>query len=97
MGSDRNGRLLIAWLALVGVTLLSWRIGAGENRGVLRLNTMLTCGVLLISAVKVRLIIREFMEVGQAPSLLRRLSDGVMLLAFAIMIGIYYFGIGVKL
>ena len=46
----------------------------------------------MIALVKVRVIIREFMEVRHAPMLLRRLTDLWLVLAGASLLGCYFVG-----
>jgi glycerol uptake facilitator-like aquaporin len=67
--------LLVVWAVLVGVTLLSWALGANNGHTHFARNPAITWGVLLIAAFKVRMIVRSFMEVSHAPSLLRRVAD----------------------
>ena len=74
-------RTLIAWLILVVVTVVSWRIGVSHGSGAFQINPAITWSVMLISALKVRLIVRQFMEVGGASVLLRRLADAAITLA----------------
>jgi cytochrome c oxidase subunit IV len=82
-------RLRVVWLALVAVTLLSWWIGSSHGQGELASSALVTYGVLAIAAIKVRVIVREFMEVRHAPPLLRRLTDGWTLLVIAALLAIY--------
>jgi len=42
--------------------------------------------------VKVRIIFREFMEVRHAPVLLRRLTDGWVVLMAVCLLGSYFIG-----
>ncbi len=57
-------RLLLWWLLLVVLTLVSLE-GAGE------LGRWASAAVLVIAFAKVRIVVREFMEVRSAPLLLR--------------------------
>jgi hypothetical protein len=82
-------RLALAWFALVAVTLLSWWIGTRHGEAPFVPSAALSLGVLAISAVKVRVILREFMEVRHAPVLLRRLTDAWLVLLFVAMIAAY--------
>ncbi len=83
-------RLTLAWFALVAVTLLSWWIGTRHGAAPFAPSAVLSLGVLVISAVKVRVILREFMEVRRAPVLLRRLTDAWIALLFVAMIAAYF-------
>jgi hypothetical protein len=90
MTGSSSRRLALVWLALSAVTLLSWWIGSSRGRP--GLDAAVTFGVLAIAALKVRLIITEFMEARQAPRLLRRLTDAWLALLLASLLAIY--GIG---
>jgi hypothetical protein len=85
-------RLTLTWFALVAVTLLSWWIGTRHGEAPFVPSAALSLGVLVISAVKVRVILREFMEVRHAPVLLRRVTDGWLALLFVAMIAAYLLG-----
>lgn len=79
-------RLLAIWLALSAVTFLQPGIGALEGRSALAGGSVLTAGVIAIALIKVRIILREFMEVRHAPVLLGRLTDGWIVLTGAILL-----------
>jgi hypothetical protein len=51
--------------------------------------TALTSAVLAITAVKTRLVIREFMEVRAAPAWLRRATDAWLAVLMAAIIALY--------
>ena len=85
-------RLTLTWFALVAVTLLSWWIGTRHGEAPFMPSAALSLGVLLISAVKVRVILREFMEVRHAPVLLKRVTDVWLALLFVAMIAAYLMG-----
>ena len=94
MTAPSEKRLLTILLVLSAITLISWWIGAQHGQGELRLNGPVTFAVLMIAAVKVRLIIREFMEARQAPSLLRRIADAWLVLLVGSLLVIYFIGVG---
>jgi apolipoprotein N-acyltransferase len=89
MSANGERRLLLVWLALVAVTLVSWWIGSSHGDGEFRSNALITYGVLLIAAIKIRVIVREFMEVRHAPHSLRRLTDGWTVFVIAALLAIY--------
>jgi hypothetical protein len=95
LGFER--KLLLVWALLVGVTLLSWLIGANHGHGVLVRTPAITFGVLLIAALKARIIIRRFMEASGAPALLGRLTDGWLLLAMGVLLIVYAFRLGIAI
>jgi apolipoprotein N-acyltransferase len=80
------------WLGLSGITLISWWIGSQHDHDAARLNAVVTLSVLLIAVIKVRVIMREFMEVRHAPRLLRRFTDAWLVLLFVVLIAIYVIG-----
>jgi hypothetical protein len=90
-----GNRLTAAWLGLSLITLVSWWIGANHGKGHFEPNVVVTSAVLLIAAVKTRVIMREFMEVRHAPALLRRLTDAWIVLVFGLLLVLYWFGVGV--
>jgi hypothetical protein len=94
MDANAQRSLLIAWLALGAVTLLSWWIGSGAGRGEPGSSALVTYGVLLIAAVKVRVIIQVFMEARHAPLLLRRLTDGWIVALVVALLAIYSLELG---
>jgi hypothetical protein len=92
MTGSSTRRLALVWLALSAVTLVSWWIGSAHGQPAFRLNAAVTFGVLAIAAVKVRLIITEFMEARHAPRLLRRLTDAWLALLMLSLLAIYWLG-----
>jgi hypothetical protein len=68
--------MLVAWLVVSLVTLAYLGLDHTADRGgVLRPSVAVTFGAIAIALVKVRIILREFMEVRHAPALLTRLAD----------------------
>jgi heme/copper-type cytochrome/quinol oxidase subunit 4 len=67
--------MTVVWLALVVITVGSWWLAPAHITGTVHENTPITALVLLLAAVKSRLIIRYFMEVRTAPRWLRRATD----------------------
>ena len=89
MTANAERRLFVAWLALVAVTLVSWWIGSHHGRSEFGSSAAITYGVILIAAIKIRVIVREFMEVRHAPRLLQRLTDGWTVFLIAALLAIY--------
>jgi hypothetical protein len=83
-------RLPLTWAALCVITLLSWWIGGHGADGALAPNAVVTVSVLLIAALKVRVIFREFMSVRHAPVSLKYLTDGWLILSVGILITVYF-------
>jgi heme/copper-type cytochrome/quinol oxidase subunit 4 len=79
--------LNIVLLLLVGLTLLSWWAGTNGGFGS-RPASWSGIGILAIAMFKVRLVVRHFMEVDQAPLVLRIVIDLwalVLLIALSIL------------
>lgn len=85
-------RLLVVWLALSAITLA--QLGLGAQRA-LAPNAAITTAAIVIALVKVRLIVREFMEVRHAPVLLCRLTDLWMVVTGVSLLGAYFVGMAV--
>ncbi|MDP9142493.1 MAG: cytochrome C oxidase subunit IV family protein [Pseudomonadota bacterium] len=90
VNSDR--RLAITCIALTGVTLLSWWLGASDAQHPIDLNAGVTFGVIAIAALKVRVIVWEFMELRHAPALLRRIADVYLAAIVSILLVLYLTG-----
>ena len=71
-------RLTLTCLVLVGITLMSWAIGVRHGHHAFSLNAGITIGVIVMAAVKVRIIAWEFMELRHAPLAMRRIADGLL-------------------
>lgn len=90
-----NRRLLVVWLVLAALTVsYVWidRSAGGSPRS----NVVVTCSVIAIALIKVRIIFREFMEVRQAPALLCRLTDAWVLLIAVGLFGSYFVGMALR-
>lgn len=84
-------RLLLTWLALSGITLFAWWMGAHHGTGPLRPDAAVALGAIAITAIKVRVILREFMHVRHAPALLQRVTDAWLALFVVAMLLAYFF------
>ncbi|MEV0355006.1 cytochrome C oxidase subunit IV family protein [Nocardia sp. NPDC050697] len=82
---DRRA-LVLVWLALVGSTVIAWWFAPGHDAA------ELAVVVVALGFVKCRLVIRRFMEVGQAPRWLRAGTDAWLVLLWAGLAGIYLWG-----
>ena len=92
MNATAERRLGIVWLALSAISALSYLIGASREQDAFRPDAAITFGVILIALVKVRVIVREFMEVRHAPVLLGRLTDIWLSLTGVALLGTYLVG-----
>jgi hypothetical protein len=93
MKSSPEKRVFIAWLALVGITLLYLLIDHAADNGVVPVaSTAFTVAAMCLACVKVRVIMREFMEARSAPPFLCRITDAWVVLMAVALIGTYLGG-----
>jgi hypothetical protein len=83
-------RLVLVWAALTGVTLLAWWIGARHGPGPLRPDGAVAVSAIAITLAKVRIIIRQFMDVRSAPSRLKLVTDTWLAVFGAAMLLAYF-------
>jgi hypothetical protein len=83
-------RLAYALLLIVAVTVLSWFLGTGGGGHPMKANLAISAAVIFIALLKVRVIMREFMEVGLAPLWVRRSSDAWLVLFFAALFIVHF-------
>lgn len=76
-------RLAVVLALIVFVTVLSWYLSTGGGGHPMTTDLAISAAVIFIALLKVRLIMREFMEVGLAPAWVRRTSDAWLVLFFA--------------
>lgn len=79
-------RVTMVWAVLVGVTVLSFCMGHGVGLEDSRLRGVL---ILLMGFIKVRLVVREFMEVRHAPGWLRHTFELWGLGASLLLVGLW--------
>lgn len=88
-----NGkRLVVVWLVLSAITLVQLGVGSIDGRPAPAHNPAIAASAILVALIKVRIIVREFMEVRHAPVLLGRLTDLWVVLTAAILLGGYLAG-----
>ena len=76
METSSRLRPFVAWLLLVAITVIYLGIDhSADDGGTLTASTTVTVSAILLALVKVRIIMRELMDVRHAPPLLRRLTD----------------------
>jgi Prokaryotic Cytochrome C oxidase subunit IV len=63
----------VAWLVLVGLTLVSWRLGAHGSGGH---NVSASLVIIVVAVFKIRLVGLYFMELRDAPWSLRGIFEG---------------------
>lgn len=90
MSISSQSRLRIAWFVLSAITLIAWWIGARHGDGPVRPDPAVGLSAMAITLFKVRVIIREFMDVRHAPARLKYVADA-WLIVFIIAMIIAYF------
>ncbi len=86
-------RLFTVWLVLVAISLLYlWMDHSVDKGGLVVASTVVTVAAIGLACVKVRIIMREFMEVRGAPLFLCRITDVWVVLMAAALIGTYVVG-----
>jgi hypothetical protein len=84
-------RLSIAWTAVVVMTLMYLVIDRStDDGGVLRASNTATVLAIGLALLKLRIILREFMDVRHAPRVLRTLTDALVATMGASMLGTYF-------
>ena len=92
MNAGFEKRLIVVWLALSAITLAQLGVGWIDGPPALSHGSAIAASAILVALIKVRIIIREFMEVRHAPVLLGRLTDLWIALTGAILLGSYLAG-----
>jgi hypothetical protein len=85
-------RLIVVWLGLSAITITQLGVGSLDGGAALRPNAAITASAIGIALLKVRVILREFMEVRHAPVLLGRLTDLWVAFAGVSLLGCYFVG-----
>jgi len=86
-------RLVVALVVVVAVTLVYLVIdGATDDHGVLRASTVASLAAIGLALAKLRIIVREFMDVRHAPRVLRTLTDALVATMGVFLVGTYLIG-----
>ncbi|MBB5915205.1 hypothetical protein BJY24_004072 [Nocardia transvalensis] len=86
----RDKRVVIyVWAALAAITLLAWQLTPGHTQAAASLSKELVAAIVVLGAIKSRLIIRYFMEVRHAPRWLRTATDAWLVVLWAALLGVY--------
>jgi hypothetical protein len=78
-------RLTAVWALLVGATALSWETGHGS----LTDRRYAELAVIVVAFVKVRYVLFDFMEVRQAPVILKSIIQAWLIIVCSVLIAIY--------
>ena len=96
MENGFNKRLLVVWLILVAISLVYlWIDHSATHQGLPTASTVVTVVAICFALIKVRIIMREFMEVRGATRILRRLTDYWIVLMAVALLGVYFVGTAV--
>ena len=79
----RTNHAVIVWLALALATLLSWWLAIDETPG----GDVIAVSILIIAAIKIRLVGMHFMELKDAPPLLRGMFELYVVALLAGLVG----------
>ncbi len=79
-------RVTAVWGLLIVATMLSWQLGHGVGFDDARLAGT---AILIVTFIKVRFVIRDFMEIGHAPRWMQRIGDGWIVLIMALLVGLF--------
>jgi hypothetical protein len=88
-----RARVTQVWLLLVFVTVLSLWLSSGQFApgGTHHLRYTIGLAVVLVGFIKVRFVIRYFMEARSAPWQLRFICDGWLVIVFVSIVSLYSF------
>ena len=93
MLSTLNKRLLVVWLVLSAITVAYlWIDHSADDGDVNTASTAVSVSAIVLAVVKVRIIMREFMEVRHAPPLLCRLTDLWVFIMAVGLLSMYFVG-----
>ncbi len=82
-------RTTLVWGLLVGATLLSWELGHGGGFESVRLAG---AAIFVITFIKVRFVILDFMELRDAPRWMRMVGEGWIVLICSVLIALFVIG-----
>jgi Prokaryotic Cytochrome C oxidase subunit IV len=79
-----RARSTLVWLALVAVTVVSWAVGSDHTVG-----SSVGVVVLAFAVIKVRFVGLDFMELRNAPLLLRAMFEAYCVVLWCVLAGMY--------
>ena len=79
-----RARSTYVWLALVAVTIVSWAVGADHEIG-----SGIAVLVLALAVIKVRFVGLDFMELRNAPLVLRGIFEAYCIILWMVLAGMY--------
>jgi heme/copper-type cytochrome/quinol oxidase subunit 4 len=84
-GTSLRGPFTVVWFVLIGATLLSWYLGADHG---FQSHTATSIVVILVAFVKVRFVGLYFMDLRDAPILLRSIFEVYCVVACTLLIAL---------
>ena len=91
--TSKKRRLDLAWLVLVAITVIYlWIDHTAEHDGAPVSSVAVTVSAIVLALVKYRIVLREFMDVRNAPLPLRRLTDLLVLVIAVSLLTTYVVG-----
>ena len=86
-------RLALAWIVVVAVTLIYLVIdGSVDDQGSRGASTFASVAAITLALFKLRIVMREFMDVRHAPRVLRTMTDALVVVMGACLLGTYLVG-----
>jgi caa(3)-type oxidase subunit IV len=76
------------WVILIAATAMSWSLGTQHGMSNHQLASVI---ILLIAFIKVRLVGMYFMELREAPNVLRGLFEAYCVVVCALLLGVFIF------
>ena len=93
MNLSAERRLTAAWIVVVAVTLIYLVIdGSVVGNGGLGASTFASLAAIALALAKLRIIMREFMDVRHAPRMLRTMTDALVIIMGTCLLGTYLVG-----
>lgn len=93
MNLSADRRLAAAWIVVVVVTLIYLVIDrSADDTGDLGASTLSSVAAMALALAKIRIIMREFMDVRHAPRVLRTVTDALVIIMGACLLGTYLVG-----
>jgi hypothetical protein len=85
--------ITLVWLLLVLATGASWRFGTEHVLELAAAHPSATATIIVIALIKIRLVMRHFMEVRSAPLPLKLMCDAWLVLVGSVVLGLYWHGL----
>lgn len=82
-------RRTLVWLVLIGATLASSSLGVGNGFDADGSHRITSVVIVLVAFLKVRLVGMHFMDLKDAPAVLRGLFDGYCFVLCALMLALF--------